>query len=124
MDELRRQWVAEEIQREEWDIRYMALETELKQWRKDKAPRDTLLRKFWVEGSLYTHLGTSASNGWNLVTIPEFHRLLQKQYALDLKHVNQYSRELSGSHYPHSGRGWPTSIDHLEVFIPRGSKIL
>ena len=125
-DQLWQSYQAKEIDSEAYYLQIEELEKDMKAWQKN-APRDTRVRKFWVEGKIYTHLGDTDSSGWNYVTVPQFAFLLQKQYAKDSRHVNSYWQQFD-KHIPverrlRQRRGWPTSIDHLEVFIPRGAKI-
>lgn len=96
-------------------------------WYRGPGRRLLGVRHFWVSGSVYTHLGDHDGE-WSLVGVRELGALIERQYARDLAHVRRRAREWSPD-LPTSaliapGRGqWPTSIDHLELFVGRAARI-
>jgi len=112
---------------EAWD----EYETAYKAWRKTPEARKQLqIREFWVSGSVYTHLGASGDSEWQLVPVTQLAEMMKKQYAQDAAHVKRWESphmKAKGEAYDHrrfSHRGpWPTSTDHLELFLGKDAKI-
>jgi hypothetical protein len=125
-----------ELSQEEREKIWAAYEEEHEKWAAAPATKERMrVRKFWVSGTLYTHLGAVGDTEWQEIAVPEFGRLLRRQYARDLAHVNgagmdeSYAPRLAKQDLPpgydhRAHRGlWPTSTDHLEVFLGRGTHI-
>jgi hypothetical protein len=128
-DQIRQAYLDGEVSSHEHGDLLDVVAKELRDWTRKSAPASTKIRKIWVEGNIYTHLSDNPNSReeWNLVSVGEFARLLQKQYARDLKHVTRWNSNWGpkpeGQHKIYHPQGWPTSIDHLEVFIPTSAKV-
>ena len=121
------------------DESYEAYEAAFQGWQKTPEAKKVLqVKNFWVSGSVYTHLGDGGGDGeWQLMPVTQLAGALKKQYAKDAAHVKRFEATISNSAktakgvklpawYDHNKqhRGpWPTSTDHLEVFIGKDAKI-
>lgn len=97
---------------------------EISSWLKNVAPRVVPLRKFWYRGDVYSHMAPLSQKGddtlmrslssWGLIDVERFAVKLRTtgyQYGFE---TGQYGQATS----------YRASIDHMEVFIPRGRGII
>jgi len=126
---------AHELEKDEREAIYDAWNEEYERWSEAPATKERMrVRKFWVSGTLYTHLGATGDAEWSEMSVTEFARVLRKQYARDLAQAKRpwfpgdksttstIDRAPGHNHRAHRGP-WPLSVDHLEVFLGRGTRI-
>lgn len=98
--------------------------------------RDSLnhrYRKFSVQGDIwvhlvppakYTHLVKKKFGSWNLIDSRDFQMIMTKLYSQELKYSRKDFKEFCKVFEDYKSPYRFVSKDHLEVFIPRRTKVI